>query len=674
MRRRCCIWCAGLAVSIATAGQSLNVSAQNADAPEHAFFEGLPVVLSVSRLPQSLADTPGAVTVIDRGTIRATGYRRLPDLLRLVPGFNVAYLRGWEPVANYHGFSGEMSNRVLVLIDGRPINSEVFSGATDWISQPRILDDIERIEVLRGFNSAAYGANAFLGVINVITAHASQGEGVYAQLNEGDHGISDKILRLGASFDKLDLRLSVAQTHDEGLDNLRDGSRQSLANFRADLRPTDSDELTLNVGAQTGPGGEGFVTEPANPARDRTTRSDFQQLRWRHVFTPDNELSLQYYRNSDTYIDEVQVDLRQLDLSGLPAPVRFLVLMDPMVPFDQNRETTRESIELQHNYRFSPTLRTVWGAESRRDKATSPTFFDSREPVRRRMRRLFGNLEWRPTEPLALNVGVLAEKVDGAETAVSPRVFVNYEMLPGHVVRGGVSTAKRSPTLFETYGRLIPRLLGQPVPGSNILVGNPDLKQESVRAEELGYFGRIPELRLQADVRIYRERLRDLIATGGPVPAQLGLPDSATSFTNLSEAQTRGIEYQLKFRPFPTTELALGQAFERIDHEEAEKIGRSAPTHSTSVMWTQQLPAGVSFSLMHYAVGPIHWQNFGDLVEGYRRTDARLSYRLREPGFKGELSLVGLNLFDRYNEFRNGIPPETHAFGRRVYVTLRLDY
>ena len=140
-------------------------SAQATEAlSERDFLAEVPLVLSVSRLPQRLDDTPGAVTVIDRDMIRLSGARDVADLLRLVPGFQTSMsFESIAPQATYHGGFNSYSNRMQVLVDGRSVYSPYFIGSVEPGLQTVAMDDIERIEVLRGSNSAAYGARAFLG-------------------------------------------------------------------------------------------------------------------------------------------------------------------------------------------------------------------------------------------------------------------------------------------------------------------------------------------------------------------------------------------------------------------------------------------------------------------------------------------------------------------------------
>ena len=131
------------------------------------FLGEMPVVLSVSRLRQPASEAPSSTTVIDRETIRASGFLEIADLFRLVPGFYVGRVNGNHPVVSYHGLTGEYSPRLQVLIDGRSVYSQLFGGA-EWSDLALSIDDIERIEIVRGPNAASFGSNAFFGVINII--------------------------------------------------------------------------------------------------------------------------------------------------------------------------------------------------------------------------------------------------------------------------------------------------------------------------------------------------------------------------------------------------------------------------------------------------------------------------------------------------------------------------
>jgi iron complex outermembrane receptor protein len=132
----------------------------------------VPLVVTPSRLPQRLDESPSTVTVIDRALIEASGARRLVDVLQLVPGFYVGYKYNNQPTAAYHGLSDEAARRLLLLVNGQRI-FQFARGVVDWNNLPIPLEDVERIEVVRGPDAATYGSNAFAAVINIQTRSAA---------------------------------------------------------------------------------------------------------------------------------------------------------------------------------------------------------------------------------------------------------------------------------------------------------------------------------------------------------------------------------------------------------------------------------------------------------------------------------------------------------------------
>jgi iron complex outermembrane receptor protein len=185
---------------LALAIPSLLVSPMTQAAEEDMFFSELPIVASVSRLPQRLADAPTSVTVIDREMIRSLPIRDLNDIFRLVPGFQT-YPNNTEAArVTYHGLTDEeFSPRLQVLVDGRSMYSSAFRNGVNWAVIPVAIEDIERIEVVRGTNAVSYGSNAFLGVINIITVDPSLVQGFSVTANHGNQGIRDYSLRTGGN-------------------------------------------------------------------------------------------------------------------------------------------------------------------------------------------------------------------------------------------------------------------------------------------------------------------------------------------------------------------------------------------------------------------------------------------------------------------------------------------
>lgn len=207
-------------------------------ADEDLFFSELPIVASVSRLPQRQADAPSSVTVIDRAMIKASGARALSDVFRLVPGFQTFAKSDAAPRVNYHGVSddNEFAPRVQVLVDGRSLYSPLFRGGVNWTLVPVALEDIERIEVVRGSNTTSYGANAFLGVINIITVDPALVRGVSVAGNHGTQGVRDYTVRTGGSLGESgNFRFTYQHMKDRGLNDNFDWKDRNV-NRLLDLR------------------------------------------------------------------------------------------------------------------------------------------------------------------------------------------------------------------------------------------------------------------------------------------------------------------------------------------------------------------------------------------------------------------------------------------------------
>jgi iron complex outermembrane receptor protein len=192
---------------------------ESAERGESLFLDDIPVVLSASRLSQPINEAPAAVTVIDKQMIKDSGAWDLSEIFRLVPGMYVAYHAdpyfSADSTVAYHGMvTTTTSDRMQVLIDGRSVYSGLFGGV-NWSDLPIVLADIERIEVIRGPDSASYGANSYLGVINIITLHAAESQGASASFSYGNSR-SEGVFRYGAKSGDLSYRLTASIRKDEG--------------------------------------------------------------------------------------------------------------------------------------------------------------------------------------------------------------------------------------------------------------------------------------------------------------------------------------------------------------------------------------------------------------------------------------------------------------------------
>jgi iron complex outermembrane receptor protein len=342
--------------------------ADNLSAADSAYFEEFPVVLTASRLAQSLADAPSAVTVIDRDMIKASGFRSVPELMRLVPGMYVGFADGNRPVVSAHGATDEYSHRMQVLIDGRSVYLPPF-GSVGWADLPVLLDDIERIEVVRGPAAASHGVNSFYGVINMITREAVGHEGGRAVVSVGG-GVADAMVSLAQSGATVDTKISAGYRSDNGLNPaLNDHNSTRVVNLRTNYHPTVSDNFEVQLGAANGGYGLGTVGRPEEAFRDVSISNDFQQLSWNHSWQNNDESKLTYYRINRDYVDPYMcikfVNTMQCDSTPRP-----LDLDHPLTNFDPSSlgrfviNSQRQELELQ-NTNATDNNRLVWGASFR---------------------------------------------------------------------------------------------------------------------------------------------------------------------------------------------------------------------------------------------------------------------------------------------------------------------
>ncbi len=258
-------------------------------------------VSSVARKNQELYKTPAAVYVISKEDIRNSGVSSLPELFRIVPGMQVAQFYANEWAVSARGFNSTFADKMLVLIDGRSIYSEIYSGVF-WGQNDLLLEDVERIEVIRGPGGTLWGANAVNGIINIITSKAKRtlGAEVVAEAGRIDRegairygGQAGKQLQYRGYFKDLRRNQLVA---DDG-SSANDAANEQTGGIRVDYQAKANDWLTLHGnlfrGREDKPmainlpdGSEGII---GNKTR---TSGGYALSRWEHRFDA-SQLALQ---------------------------------------------------------------------------------------------------------------------------------------------------------------------------------------------------------------------------------------------------------------------------------------------------------------------------------------------------------------------------------------------
>ncbi len=629
-------------------------SAESSALTEDFFLGEVPPVLGATRLRQPLSETPASVTIIDRQMIEASGALDIPDVLRLVPGFQVGHVNGQQTTVTYHGLSDAYARRMQVLMDGRSIYSAFFGGVM-WEDLPLAIEDIERIEVIRGPNGVSYGANSFSAVINIVTRDPADTRGTFVKLTSGAARTRGAMARYGGGDSDFRYRATVAYRESTGFPNTEDGKQVSLATYRGDKRLTDRDNLEIQLGYNGGPRDEGTQGSTTDPVRKMHIVTDFQQFHWTRTLGTDEQLGLQfyhdYYRRADTY-------------RAILGPLQATLVEDAFLE--------RYDLEFSHTLKPRADTRVVWGAEWRLDRVGGKGWFGTDSMLEFPLYRLFSNVEWRFHPDWILNAGAMAEYNDITGADISPRVALNYHVVPGHTLRVSGTRAYRTPAAFESSADTVIR--------TDIGItdrthrGNPSLRPERITSYEAGYLGEFPSLGLQADVKIFREEIHDVIVSGTDsvtTPA-----DPYERFVNNGETTNRGAELQLTYRMNPDTRVVFaysyshqrGRILKNVDPQQYITTTEYTPVHTRSLFIQQRLQPGLEASLGYYKVSHFTFAGSGDPME-YNTLDLRLAKKLRLGNARGEVSIVGQHLMGDYYDFDNKI-----VFDKRFFINLSIEF
>ncbi len=469
-------------------------------------------VTIAGRRIEPVGTTAAAISVITGDDIRRAGVTTIADALQLADGVHVARFNNGTWRISARGFNGEAPNKLLVMIDGRTLYSPLFTGVF-WNAVDYALDDIDRIEVIRGPGAALWGANAVNGVINIVTRHSRDTQGALISVSAGneDHGLID--LRYGAAFGGTTWRAygkfadRDAQKTAGGLSSA-DGRRRAQIGFRLDGGKEGATTWLLK--------GDAFHSRDEIPARADAEFSDLSlQGRWSRAFADASRLDVQsYYRRE--YRRVPQQLTHHIDV------------------FD---------VDAQHALTPHPRHAVVWGGGARRNSdhthGSSTLRFD---PVS----RTYPVLSLFAQDDIALLPGrlftTLGAKYEhnafsGGE--LQPSARARLLMSHGQVLWGAVSRAVRRPT----------RLDMDPVittaSGITLIQGTDEFKAETLIASELGYRVQ-PSATISLDATLFRHVYDDIrsqdLTPGGGLPLTIG---------NTLEGDSHGLELGANIQPHP---------------------------------------------------------------------------------------------------------------------------
>jgi iron complex outermembrane recepter protein len=621
----------------------------------------IPLVISASRLAQPITEAPAAITIIDQEMIEASGARNLVDVFRLVPGFVTANWDGNRAVVAPYGLVDIYARRMQILIDGRSVYMPDFGGVT-WSDLPLALDDIERIEAVRGPNAVTYGANSFLGVINIITKTAAETRGTYVKLTTGSQGTRDALLRYGGVGVDLDYRFTFGYQKDTGFVDVVDNRRAPFFDSRLDYRYSDRATINVKMGAIGGEIGEGEDGNLLDPPRDETISSNYQHIWWTYKTDSAGEFSLQYYHNYHDSRDSFTTD-----------PVLTPWGIVPLL-FNYDITSERHDLEFQHKFGVSRFLRVVWGASGRQDKVTGEKLFNTESTLENNLGRYFVNSEWRLRRNLLFHAGVMLERTTITDSELLPRVAINYHITPQHTIRIGYSEATRNPVLIEEKAEA---RICAPTVGPNcsfydpIMRSSGGLAPEKIAAKDISYLAQFSDS-ISFDVRVFQYDIKKLVDWIEPSPPVDDVTDSVLDWVNADyRVVLEGAELQASYSPDINNRFMVSYAYTDIDSgrdTSKRNYTPSVPRQVASLLAIHNFQDGFTGSIGYYFLDQLKHLD-GDFLDQRRQLDIRLSRQISLGSSEATISAVAQNALDDYKEYR-----DSNLVSTRYYINFALSF
>jgi iron complex outermembrane receptor protein len=613
-------------------------------------------VTSASRKEQKLSQVPAAIFVITQEDIRRSGATNIPDLLRMVPGLDVAQINANTWAISARGFNLEFANKLLVLVDGRAVYTPLFGGVY-WDTVDVPLEDIDRIEVIRGPGGTVWGANAVNGIINIITKSSAETQGGLITAGGGTHAEGFGNTQYGgkikgdSSYRVFAKYLNNNHFPDLNGQNGEDNWHLLHGGFRVDTSLSAKDSLLTEGDIYDGKEGAIFQHATLSPPDNINVlgigilSGGNVLTRWSHTFSSRRDISLQFY------FDRYDRDAPQ---------------------FEEFRNTF--DFDFQNHIILGARQDLIWGVGYRHTAdQTAPTIDRAFLPANFAGQLFNAFIQDQITlksDRVALYVGSKVENDYFTGFDLEPSARLAWTPSNRRTFWAAISRANRTPTRRDVG--LDAALAVLPGPTELVLLGNPNIKSEHVIAYEVGYRAE-PTDRVSLDVAVFFNSYHWLASfepapsffDSNSVPPLLVLP---IVMGNKVSGTTQGVEASLNWKVTHRWKLSPGYSFLNMNlHTDPASLDTvsvadtqgSTPDHQAQLRSHVELPRGFSWDtnayfVEHLPTGPI---------PSYARLDMQVSWRLGE---RVELNLVGQNLLtDHHEEFNDLIQSVNSSLVKR---------
>ena len=497
------------------------------------------IVVTASRTQERIGETGRSIDVITSEEIEDLQTDNIADVLSELNSITINSYGG-PGAAKSVRMRGSTASQVLVLVDGRPINSP-RDGEVDLSAIP--VDNIDRIEVLRGPASGLYGSSAMGGTIHILTKRPpKEGQATDISSSFGTFRTYQERLNHGRKIKNFGYLFSSGYTQSKGI---RDNSEFDAndASLRLEYDLTESQKISVNTGFYRSlAGAPGLLSSVDLDDRQRAKKS-FVDANWALNLDPDTNISLKFYHNYD-----------RLEFTENTAGSIF----DTAFKKDIHTTKTR-GIDFQADKRLNERWRAVAGA----NYVTNTN--DSTTAAKHRYTVLAGYIdnEFNFSEKFETHMGVRLDRYSNFGLQASPSANALYRLNDKNQLHGLIGRSFRAPTFNDLYW-----------PDDGWSRGNPDLKPEKGTAGELGLKTQFHD-RFSTDLTYFRSFYEDLIQWA-PESAD---PLAAWTPSNVSSAVIEGVELQGRFSVTDDIALSAGYTYQNAKNDKSHKFLIYQPKH-----------------------------------------------------------------------------------------------
>lgn len=613
---------------------ALLIAASSAFADDDAFefYKEEAEVVTASRRAEPAWRAPAAVDVVTAEDIKAYGVREIWDALRYRAGMDVIEgrsLDGNRALVSARGFDNEFVAEMQVLVDGRSVYSPLLGGVY-WQSLPLQLQDIERIEIVRGPNAALYGSNAGLGVINIITRKPGPSAEEAVSSWGGSRGAYDAAASGEAGGRRGGLRLSFETRADDGHPSAggaykgEDYLHLNKANGRGRWSPDAKTEVEFLAGGAWMTAGLPGMTSAAQTRHVQ----NYGSVTATRGLGADSALETALSRSETTIANA------------------------PLFAGDVRVRTYQYDAEILHRFSWlDGRVKSNWGADWRESGADSDQAFRGSPYQSNRIARGFTHHALRLADPATLVAGVSLEHSSSGGTQPAWQTALLLSPAPAQTLRFSYSLAPTIPPLVEQHGNYA-------LAPFQTYVGNPDFGPEKLSSWELGWNARLLDGTLKSGVSLYYME----IAGYSVLTARAGGPGVLLSTVNGDRAFARGVEVSADCALGPGRAVFANYAYENITSDRGASASgydaaRGTPLHKFNAGARAALPKGFSASAV-LGYKDAHFTNSTSRgtsapIARHFRLDARVAWSPR-PGW--ELFVAGQELLQNaFREYVDGI-------------------